>query len=138
MAQAKKPKDIRKIKYTPAQLGELVAYLNLYIDQRDFPTLAEFIADQSIQHKYKLTSQYVYDHPETFEHPLSVMQAKAESFLVKQGLAGRAMPMTIFLLKQLKYGGYSDSQQIDLTSKAQPIKFVNNVPRPKQIKKTPS
>ena len=132
MAQAKKPKDIRKIKYTTEQLKLLVAELYLYIDNKDFPHLAEYVSQPDIQHKYKLTTQYVYDHPEIFEHPLSVMTAKAESFLVKQGLAGRSMPMTIFMLKQMKFGGYSDQQQIDLTSKAQPIKFVNNVPRPKK------
>jgi thioredoxin-related protein len=135
MATPKKPKDIRKVKYTAVQLGEILAELNAYIDQYDFPMLAEFIANRAMQHKYKITHQYIYDHPEIFEHPLSVMQAKCESFLVRQGLAGRSMPMTIFMLKQIKYGGYSDSQQIDLTSKSQPIKFVNNVPRPKKTLK---
>lgn len=129
-----KVRDIRKAKYTNDQVKSILTSLYLYIDSKDFPTVAEFVSLEDIQHKYKLTHQYIYDHPEYFEHPLSVMTSKCESYLVKQGLAGRAMPMTIFLLKQLKYGGYSDSQQIDLTSKAQPIKFVNNVPRPKVSK----
>lgn len=124
-----------KLKLTQDQVRELYLLLEEYIEENQFPTLAEFLTQGNIRHKYKLTSQYVYDHPELFEYHLSVMTSKCEAYLIKRGLSGIAIPMTIFMLKQLKYGGYADQQQIDLTSKSQPIKFVNSVPRPR-VEKT--
>lgn len=136
MSTTSKPKDARKIRYTPIQIKELILLLDRYIEQTDFPMLTGFITIPEVQHKYKISTQYIYEHPEIFERSLSVMSAKCESYLVKKGLNSQAMPMVIFMLKQLKYGGYSDNQQIDLKSNGQPIKFVNNVPRPPKVKST--
>lgn len=135
MKASSKPRDVRKIKYTPEQVKDIYMLMEIYIDARDFPTLAGFLAQAEIRHKFKLTYQYIYDHPEVFGSHISVMKSKCEDYLVKQGLAGRAMPMTIFLLKQMQFGGYSDQQQIDLTSQSQPIKFINSVPRPRKSSK---
>ena len=132
MKSSSKLRDVRKIRYTDLQLKELIVSWERYIEENDFPTKSGFISLPEIRHKFKLTSPYIADHPELFSLLMDAMQAKCEDYLVKQGLAGRAMPMTIFLLKQLQYGGYSDQQQLDLRSQGQPIKFVNLVPRPKK------
>lgn len=123
-------KDPRKTKYTNEQIKAIYIALDVYIQSTEFPMLAEFIAFPETWHKWKLHPNYIHNHPEYFDGLVSVMKAKCETYLAKQGLAGKAMPMDIFLLKQDKFGGYSDQQQIDLKSNAQPVKFVVAVPRP--------
>lgn len=129
---AKKPKDPRKIKYSTEQIKEIVIELTQYVDTEDFPDLAGFLSKSEIRHKFKLTSQYIVDHPETFSNLLNAIQSKCEHYLVKQALRGVAIPSAIFLLKQNKYGGYADKQELDLTSQSQPIKFISKVNRPKK------
>lgn len=127
-------KDVRKIKYTTDQLKDLCLLWEKYINDTEFPNLAGFVSKTDIRHRFKLTRQYVQDHPELFEYYTSGMQAKAESYLLERGLRGLAMPMVIFSLKQQQYGGYTDRTDIDLKSGGQPVNFVNKVPRPSDKK----
>lgn len=123
-------RDVRKHKLSPEQVKEVCLLWEKYITETEFPNTAGFISRTEIRHKFKLTRQYITDHPELFEYYVSSTREKAEAYLLDRGLRGIAMPMVIFSLKQGQYGGYSDQQQIDLKSSIQPIKFISSVPRP--------
>jgi len=135
MSRTKRVKDARKTKYTADQIKAIVYELEQYIDANEFPKLSSFIILPEIRHKYKLTTQYIYDHPEYFSYLTDIMTAKCEDYLTKKALSGHASVPAMFLLKQSKYGGLTDRQDIDLTAKTQPIKFINTVPRPKKSPK---
>lgn len=128
-------KDTRKIKYSNEQLKELCLLWEKYISDSEMPHLSEFVSQPEIRHKFKLSHQYVSDHPELFDYYTSGMLAKSEAALVKKGLRGLAMPMVIFMLKQKQYGGYTDRNELDLKSGGQPVVFQNRVPRPSDKRK---
>lgn len=124
-------KDARKIRYSNEQIKAIIILLEQFIEETDFPKLASFIILPEVRHKFKLTSQYINDHPEYFGYLSEVMTAKCEDFLTRKALSGHASIPAMFMLKQPKFGGYSDKQEVDFKSNQQPIKFVNMVPRPK-------
>lgn len=131
MSRTKKVSDNRKVRYTDKQIKELILALEEYLDITEFPKIAHFVIQPVIRHKYKLTQTYMYDHPEYFGYLLDMMTAKAEDYLTTLAIRRSSTP-ALFLLKQPKFGGYSDKQDIDLKASSQPIKFINAVPRPKK------
>jgi hypothetical protein len=120
-------------KLTTSQELDILNELTEYINNTDFPNLAEYCTAMPTAVAYDVLPDNLYNRPHVYERQLKRLNQKAESHLLGLLRQGKATAGAIFILKQPRHG-YTDKQDFDLTSGGQPVKFTNLVPRPKKTK----
>lgn len=126
-------------RHTPTERRETLEAYKAYVASEAFPLLADFVSKDETALKYHVTQHNMQDWPE-MRDTTELLNAKSEAYLVKRALVGGPggnTPMSIFLLKQPRYG-YTDKSQQDITSNNERVIFVNSVPRPTNHPTRPS
>lgn len=110
----------RPPKLTPLQRQEVYDALEQYIKDTEDPTIPSFVSDDPIAIQYSVTRDNINDWQE-FSTLIKRAVVKQESYLLKQGGAGKYNPtIAIFRLKQPQHG-YTDKTQTDLTSNGETL-----------------
>lgn len=96
--------------YTPEQIQEIVKDFEVYISEKEDPTIVGFTSSYT---KYAVNKDYISDHSEFSELRKRAIE-KQEAYLISGATKNKLNPtVSIFRLKQPQHG-YSDKQQQDI------------------------
>lgn len=118
----------RPRKLTQEQVDEVVVAFEKYVDIYPDPTIVGFTASDKVALKYRVNKDNITDWAEFSELRRRAIE-KQEHYLLYGATRGQLnASVSIFRLKQPQHG-FSDRQEIDHTTKGEPIQplIVSNV-----------
>lgn len=120
-------------KLNDERLQEVAKAFEVYIQEKDDPIIAGFLAYDLTALKYWVNDEDLERNPILKRYKGRALK-KQEAYIVGKGMNGQSTAMSIFRLKQ-PYFGYKDRVEQDITTNGERISFANTVPRPEKKKK---